>query len=98
MRISDWSSDVCSSDLQVARFTVDVGMTVELRDARGFRIATATSSAKRSNTIGEKATLNDRDKLLYDLVKATMMDVDRELESNIQIGRASCRERVCPYV
>lgn len=69
---------------QVARFTVDVGMTVELRDARGFRIATATSSAKRSNTIGEKATLNDRDKLLYDLVKATMQDVDRELESNIR--------------
>lgn len=72
------------TDDQVARFTVDVAMVVELRDARGFRVATATASAKRSNTIGEKATLNDRDKLLYDLVKATMMDVDRELESNIR--------------
>lgn len=69
---------------QVARFTADVAMTVELRDARGFRIASATASATRSNTLGEDATLNDRDKLLYDLVKATMKDVDRELEQNIR--------------
>lgn len=69
---------------QVARFTTDVAMTLELRDARGFRVATATAAATRSNTIGEKATLNDRDKLLYDLVKATMQDVDRELEANVR--------------
>jgi hypothetical protein len=69
---------------QVARFTTDVAMNVELRDTRGFRVATATASATRSNTLGEDATLNDRDRLLYDLVSATMKDVDRELENNIR--------------
>src|SRR3546814_13482290 len=28
MRISDWSSDVCSSDLVSARFATDIGITV----------------------------------------------------------------------
>ena len=72
------------TDDQASRFTVDVAMTVDLRDARGFRLATASAAAKRSNTLNEDATLNDRDKLIYDLVKATMMDTDRELESNIR--------------
>src|SRR3546814_15385681 len=32
MRISDWSSDVCSSDLSVAGRYADAGVTIERRD------------------------------------------------------------------
>src|SRR3546814_4920722 len=74
MRISDWSSDVCSSDLAELRrlaFTtvVDVG---EVHD----RLVLAL----------------DRD---AHIEKGMRGDADAVLE---QIGRASCRERVCQYV
>ena len=69
---------------QVARFDTEVEMAVEVRDARGFRVGEATASARRSNSMGEKATLNDRDRLIHALVRETMMAVNRELERNIR--------------
>src|SRR3546814_5256658 len=78
MRISDWSSDVCSSDLRVDdaqphplagavdRPVDDIGAVVKA----GF--------ARRSAACGLRA--------------------GQELAGEDQIGRASCRERVCQYV
>src|SRR3546814_9993178 len=60
MRISDWSSDVCSSDLLCGRF--------RLLNLRG--------------TIGASRAA----------------PVDTFQQHRQQIGRASCRERVCQYV
>src|SRR3546814_5770346 len=83
MRISDWSSDVCSSDLVLR----------ELPKGRGH--------ADRLRT----ASLNifiDMVALLDSLV-ATHTDYAtlRRTQPNsdvLKFGRASCRERVCPYV
>lgn len=69
---------------QIARFDTEVEMAVEVRDARGFRVGEAQASARRSNSMSEKATLNDRDRLIHALVRETMMDVNRELERNIR--------------
>lgn len=69
---------------QIARFDTDVEMAVELRDARGFRLAEASASARRATSMSEKANLNDRDRIIHDLVRETMMDVNRELERNIR--------------
>src|SRR3546814_6071583 len=63
MRISDWSSDVCSSDL-----TLD-----ELHHLVDLRIGVI----ERLHMIGRLAHLAGQRR---------------------QIGRASCRERVCQYV
>src|SRR3546814_3234152 len=77
MRISDWSSDVCSSDLPGGIVGVigpnGAGKTTLFRMIVGQE--TPDSGSLR---IGETV------KLGY---------VDQS-----QIGRASCRERVCPYV
>src|SRR3546814_4202609 len=72
MRISDWSSDVCSSDL------IGVG---DLLDRR-------RSGAERGRQIGF---------VLADSHPADHLD-DRLHADQAQIGRASCRERVCQYV
>src|SRR3546814_4431515 len=72
MRISDWSSDVCSSDLQRAE-----------RRRAGDR-QRARARARR------EVHLPGRD--LGDGQEAAERDVLPE------IGRASCRERVCQYV
>jgi hypothetical protein len=69
---------------QVARFEVSIAMALEVRDARGFKLGEASAAAKRSGTLSEKATLNDRDMLIYNLIKETSTDVDRELERNIR--------------
>src|SRR3546814_5363709 len=60
MRISDWSSDVCSSDLSNIQF-------------------------KRRHSRSVSTTLAGRAVLQMD-------------QTPNQIGRASCRERVCQYV
>src|SRR3546814_10713144 len=66
MRISDWSSDVCSSDLLVARVLHrrQLADQVALRQAFTFH----------------------------------QMQHHLEILLRIEIGRASCRERVCQYV
>src|SRR3546814_19663545 len=95
MRISDWSSDVCSSDLQ--QVVEQVGRLVH-----HALPATARSFDHRLHRF-----LAD---LLGDLVEAAMEQargvravgigaaaaLDHRVERNI--GRASCRERVCQYV
>src|SRR3546814_5589353 len=75
MRISDWSSDVCSSDLAVGG--MERGMT-------GYFPA-------RAGMLAMAATLP--------LMLAACNQSGRPAVVQVQqIGRASCRERVCQYV
>src|SRR3546814_9708462 len=85
MRISDWRSDVCSSDL------VDV-------DA----IAAIGAAHARFGTTGFLPTLISDTPAQ---IAAALAAVDAAIEQGVpgvvgihKIGRASCRERVCPYV
>src|SRR3546814_17726999 len=89
MRISDWSSDVCSSDL-IAQ--VDA---LERRPARPA-IGTCATSANRRVVLGRTRVLYVR------VVMATKRTAHQHppLRSGTrpgQNGRASCRERVCKY-
>src|SRR3546814_4171308 len=81
MRISDWSSDVCSSDLE-------------------------DWTEKRASLFGESHS----DEFSSNLFEAAHFVAECSQDSNLkarscanlkiasQIGRASCRERVCQYV
>src|SRR3546814_1219347 len=66
MRISDWSSDVCSSDLAIL--------------IRG------------QNGIGRDINY------LVDIPLDSRGRTPKLKKQHVQIGRASCRERVCQYV
>src|SRR3546814_5333904 len=79
MRISDWSSDVCSSDLRDRR-RADRPQQGRLPEARLQRQGLGLVRTRDPRPAGPAATgWCDR----------------RDLP---EIGRASCRERVCPYV
>src|SRR3546814_4637558 len=73
MRISDWSSDVCSSDLWLP--------IREVTRQTGVNAVTLRAWERR-----------------YGLIVPQRTAKGHRLFSNEQIGRASCRERVCQYV
>src|SRR3546814_4548701 len=82
MRISDWSSDVCSSDLVRERSTMRHMAAVQPEDQN------LPKGIQRSRPLPD-AKLG----ALWDSII-----LDERLKSQLQIGRALCRERVCPYV
>src|SRR3546814_5876944 len=90
MRISDWSSDVCSSDL----FPEGAGRPTEHRIdwyTEGLHIYRNTfknNGNQLSLPTLKSITSSDVAKLLPVLIGL----------KNQEIGRASCRERVCQYV
>src|SRR3546814_5713483 len=97
MRISDWSSDVCSSDLPhvlltnfggyLDMFCTLIGATVQGAD-RPMPSATHDGITMINFGMGSANA-------------ATVMDLLTAYEPKavlFQIGRASCRERVCQYV
>src|SRR3546814_7627100 len=83
MRISDWSSDVCSSDLAVEIVGMQLG--VMIRHAAEQGDAADSVEVGRRLAGGEPVGHFDHG--------ALGIAVEQQ-----EIGRASCRERVCQYV
>src|SRR3546814_17458545 len=104
MRISDWSSDVCSSDL-IDGYSIRVVPSKLLNDRQYLAaelhkiFPDMTRQDLLAKLTGPRPTYIRR-RALPDQVAAVNavgdvgFDFPREKE---QIGRASCRERVCRY-
>src|SRR3546814_14777300 len=108
MRISDWSSDVCSSDLELDLFHLE--QFLELLDQRitglgqdahqGFLLKLFKSGhdGQTPNQFRYEAELDEifgldlGEQFAYAFFR---FGAHRRRE---EIGRASCRERVCQYV
>src|SRR3546814_19035834 len=90
MRISDWSSDVCSSDLAGAR--AGEGYGVGLSDVSG--------PGRRGTVVRRSAGIVGRDPRCG-CARAEGRGNPRATRGNLppeENGKASCRERVCPYL
>src|SRR3546814_2644310 len=88
LRISDWSSDVCSSDLDsFERYQREEAWTWEHMALLRARAVYGTDTARDDQRIGRA-----RDQL-HAIGEAPLADPVAD-----DLGRASCRERVCPYV
>src|SRR3546814_4818610 len=92
MRISDWSSDVCSSDLRSSETA-----QVFFDDVR----------VPQRNRIGQEGAgfmmqmLQFQEERLFgaaNMLKGLEHCIDSTIAYCKEIGRASCRERVCQYV
>src|SRR3546814_11685933 len=99
MRISDWSSDVCSSDLLAFRIADHAPAGF------GGRFFSERNVDRAAVAIGH--AIDDREILLLDLAAfegaseaAVRLGIAREEQAarGVEIGRASCRERVCQEV
>src|SRR3546814_13642479 len=83
MRIRDWSSDVCSSDLRVAALRHEAGDHAVKDDAVIEALA---------GELGDSLDMFGRQ------IGAQTDDDVAGRQRQGKIGRASCRERVCQYV
>src|SRR3546814_14193680 len=115
MRISDWSSDVCSSDLEAHGIrALSVGMMIDTDRAIAWR---GPMVAGALNQLLADAEWGDTDPIVLDMppgtgdIQLTVVQKHRPVGAVIvstppdlalidarQIGRSSCRERVCQYV
>src|SRR3546814_17740335 len=104
MRISDWSSDVCSSDLKLLVVDEDyrcVGLITvkDIEKAVNYPAATKDSSGRlrvaAASTVGDAGF--ERTMALVD-AECDLVVIDTAHGHSKKIGRASCRERVCQYV
>src|SRR3546814_14682191 len=104
MRISDWSSDVCSSDLKTGAviwwtgqgWSVNVAEAVDV-DEHGDAIAATEEAARRVNAPYVIAAVQTPQGLRPAHIKDRIRSLGPTVRPD-QIGRASCRERVCQYV
>src|SRR3546814_17120746 len=114
MRISDWSSDVCSSDLPefVAlglRCQPGGGVYMTLVPKSGLSLPPAgrpllvnfTGSEggyDATQTLVQEPGKSDFRGPIDPGVEGLLIGADTGLDPIAKIGRASCRERVCQYV
>src|SRR3546814_11260782 len=119
MRISDWSSDVCSSDLHDAELgelvlwgqgDTHLKVVVErLRNRFKLNVETGRPAIAYRETIRRSAEQHARHKKQsgghgqFADIKVWVEGLPRGAgfqfaDTIVEIGRASCRERVCQYV
>src|SRR3546814_6971999 len=110
MRISDWSSDVCSSDLGTRAIRIDTvfaGTKAKylLQDLYGFAHRPGVWIRAKEMPLALRAApvVHDTGRCVIRNVQVGVglvvpkKDVVARLQA-FEIGRASCRERVCQYV
>src|SRR3546814_17410111 len=121
MRISYWSSDVCSSDLDTLDLAAEIGVTrgIDDVDPRQFRAFTPFDAGafrkdrdpafffeivRIHRAFFDTLVVAKGPRLAEQLVDEggfSMIDVGDNgniAQRHAEIGRASCRERVCQYV
>ncbi len=57
---------------------------LEFVDANGVVKGSASAKSSRSTTVREDASLNDREKIKFELVEKLMADFNLEMEKNIR--------------
>ena len=75
---------------QSARYETHIVVELQILDGRQIQ-GTAKAEGRRSVTVAEDISLNDREKVWYRLTEDTMNDLDRQLEETI-------REAFFPYI
>lgn len=70
---------------QAQRYDGRIEAAVEIRQVRGnFRDGFATATATRTRSVAENITLNDRERVWYEMVEQMMGDINAELDRQIR--------------
>src|SRR3546814_8065057 len=95
MRISDWSSDVCSSDLTACLHVAPLLTRVADNLAQiGFRLGGQHIAGAQAGP----SLFSSSSRMVSIPLAELSADKPASIRWPSKIGRASCRERVCQYV
>lgn len=74
---------------QAERYDAVVEVEIEIRNPRGYRDGFVTARAERTRTVPEDITLNERERVWFELTDGLMKDFDAEMSKNIRehLGR-----------
>src|SRR3546814_21167701 len=111
MRISDWSSDVCSSDLVESALMehpdVDIAVVIGIPHEDMGSVPHAIVRCRAGvrdldetllREFVEQRLARSKTPKSYEFTQEDLRDDAGKVRRGEQIGRASCRERVCQYV
>ncbi|HTH97910.1 MAG TPA: hypothetical protein VL574_10870 [Stellaceae bacterium] len=73
---------------QTTRYEAHVAMTIAIIDGHGLPVRRASANASLSRSISEDATVNDRDRLLWDMSRQVTSALGQQLERQIDGGFA----------
>src|SRR3546814_9378463 len=104
LRISGWSSDVCSSDLSSADYEKQraSGMIAcpVCGDTQVRKAVMSPAVSAKSNQRDTGASIPTSERQVpasAPVVEGRGIALSNSSAAEMEIGRASCRERVCPY-
>ena len=70
---------------QAQRYDGRMAAAIEIRQVRGnFRVGDAAASATRTRSVAENISLNDRERVWYEMVEQMMADINGELERQVR--------------
>jgi len=69
---------------QSERYEATLKAKVELFDPSGKKLGFASAQVKRTITVGESVSLNEREQIWFELVEALMKDFDKTFEANMR--------------
>jgi len=70
---------------QSQRYDLSMSAAIEIREDRGnFRTGYATASTSRSRTVREDISVNDREKVWFEMLEQAMNELNAELERQIK--------------
>jgi hypothetical protein len=69
---------------QAERYDAVVEVEIEIRGPRGYRDGFAKARAERTRTVPEDITLNERERVWFELTDGLMKDFDAEMSKNIR--------------
>jgi hypothetical protein len=70
---------------QSDRYDLTIAVKLEILDPSGQVVASVHANAIQSHTVAADATLNDRERLWFDMTEATMKDLNGQLEKSIPL-------------
>src|SRR3546814_16667866 len=97
MRISDWSSDVCSSDLALDTTLQDIVIRYERLRGKDALWVVGTDHAGIATQMVVERQMNAKGQKRTDFTRDEFVARIWAWEEEREIGRASCRERGCQY-